>query len=282
MGTEGPFGPAFWLRLAVAGVWVGVPLLFGAVLAWWTTRGRDRGARIARLIGLAVGALIGVLLTFAAQLWLAPIAVVAGYLVAVFTGELHDSPAPTGSVRTASLRSRNLRDYVPLWSMLVAVAAAAITLLTPAVLSAVPTVSYGPWHPFSGVTLPGETRHWPSAAEWIPLGVVAGGALIVGTLLVQRLLRLPADQSDPGESGRRAAARTITGAVVGIELLALGALTVFTSGGVAVPAQVGGAAYTASRVLIWTGLAVALAGIVLWWTLSARRRPATPDVVAQT
>ncbi|HVV23759.1 MAG TPA: hypothetical protein VHF06_30270 [Pseudonocardiaceae bacterium] len=283
MGTAGPFGPAFWLRLAVAGVWVAVPLVFGVVLAWWTTRRRGARARVARLVGLAVGAVFGVLLTFAAQLWLAPIAVVAGYLVAAFTTEVHESPVPTGSVRTASLRSRTLRDYVPLWAMVVAVAAAVITVLTPVVLSAVPTASYGPWHPIPEVTLPGEQLHWPRATEWVPLGVVAAGALVVGVLLVQRVLRLPADRSDPDESGRRVAVRTITGTVVGIELLALGALIVFTSSGLAVPAAIGGAAYTASRVVIWTGLVIALTGIVLWWVLSARsRRPSAPDVVART
>lgn len=286
MGTTGPFGPAFWLRLVVAAVWVGVPMVFGLVLVWWTTRKRGAAARrmrVARLTGLGVGALVGVLLVWAAQLWLTPIAVVVGYLVGAYTGELRDSPIPAGAVRTASLRPRTVRGYVPRWTMAVAITAAVLTMVAPAILSAVPTASYGPWHPFADVTLPGAKLHWPSAVEWVPLGVVAAGALVVGALLVQRVLRLPADQLDPGESSRWTAVHTITGTVVGVELLALGALTVFASAGLAVPAQVGGAVYLGSRVLVWTGLALAVTGIVVWWAMSTRRRSSvTPDSVPQT
>lgn len=281
MGTAGPFGPAFWLVLAIAGVWVGVPLVFGLVLVWWTTRRRGGRARRARLIGLGVGALIGVLAAWAAQLWLAPIAVVAGYLVGAFSSDVRDPPVPSGPVRQASLQPRTVRRYVPLWAMVIALVAAVITVIAPAILSTLPTASYGPWHPFAGVTLPGGTQQWPPARDWLPLGVVAVGAVVVGALLVRRVLRLPADQSDPGESGRRTTVRTITGTVVGIELLALGALTVFASAGLAVPEPVGGAAYLGSRILIWTGIVLALTGIVLWWALSSRRRGA-PDAVPQT
>ncbi|HEY1573877.1 MAG TPA: hypothetical protein VGG05_21215 [Pseudonocardiaceae bacterium] len=283
MGTASPFGSAFWLLLAVAGMWVAVPLVFGLALVWWTTRKRAGAGRRARLIGLGAGALIGILAAFAAQLWLAPIAVVAGYLAAVCTDELRGSSVPAGEVRTASLQPRTVRRYVPRWAMVVAIVAAALTMLAPAILSAVPTASYGPWHPFPDVTVPGGTLSWPPARDWIPLGVVAGGALLIGALLVQRVLRLPADRSDPRESGRRATVRTITATVVGIELLALGALTLFASSGLAVPEEVGGAAYVVSRVLVWTGLGLAAAGIVLWWALSARRRGRlAPDAVPQS
>jgi hypothetical protein len=110
--------------------------------------------------------------------------------------------------------------------------------------------------------------------------VVAGGALIGGALLIRRVTGLPAatpEQSGLLESTRRNAARTITGTVVGIELVALGALTLFASSGLAVPDQVGGGAYLASRILVWTGLGLAVAGIVVWCVLSRWRRvPADP------
>jgi hypothetical protein len=114
--------------------------------------------------------------------------------------------------------------------------------------------------------------------------VVAGGALVVGALLIRRVTGLPAatpDQSGLLESTRRNAARTITGTVVGVELVALGALTLFASSGLAVPGPVGGAAYLASRILVWTGLGLAVAGIAVWCALSRWRRvPLGPDTAA--
>jgi hypothetical protein len=267
-----------------------VPALLVGALVWWTTRRRDPSAgrvRRARLVGLGLGALVGVVAVWLAQLWLAPIAVAAGYLSSVLNGELRGAPPRTGLVRIASLEPRTTSRYVPRWAVVVAAVAAAVTMFAPAVLSAVPTARYGPWHPFPGepgFTLPGATLSWPSAALWLPLAVVAGGALIGGALLIRRVTGLPAataDQSGVAESTRRNAARTITGTVVGIELVALGALTLFASSGVAVPGQVGGGAYLASRILVWTGLGLAVAGIAVWCALSRWRRvPVDPDAVS--
>lgn len=283
-----------WVRLGLVVVWVGVPVLLVGVLVWWTTsrRGaaadsRVRQARAARLTGLGVGALVGVLAVWVAQLWLAPIAVAAGYLLGVLNGELRGSPPPTGVVRVASLQPRTATRYVPRWAALVAVVAAALTILAPVVFAVAPTASYGPWHPFGNepwFTLPGATLAWPSAARWLPLAVAAVGALVLGTLLIRRVLRLPAATLDqPGlvESTRRNAARTIAGTVLGVELLALGALSVFASAGVAVPEPVGGGAYLASRILVWTGVGLAAAGIFVWCALSGwRRGPLGPNALA--
>lgn len=266
-------GAVFWIQLGLAAIAVGIPVLLGVALVWWTTR-RRRQARVTRLTGLGIGALVGVVMVWDAQLWLAPIAVVAGYLGGVFSGEVRDSLAPSGSVRVASLRPRTLRGHVPRWAIVVAIATAALTLLAPAILMTVPAAAYGPWHPFPDrpeLILPGATLRWPPAIEWIPLGLVAVGAVLVGGRLIQRVLALPADVGRPG------AVRTITGTVVGIELVALGALCIFVSSGLAVPAQIGGVAYLGSRILIWTGLGLAVAGIVLWCALSAwRRGPTAP------
>lgn len=286
-------GMVLVIKLILAAIWVGVPALIVGALVWWTTsrRGvpansRARQTRSTRLIGLGIGAAVGVVAVFIAQLWLAPIAVAAGYLLGVLRGELRDAPPRTGTVRVASLRPRTAAGYVPWWAALIAVVAAALTMFAPIVLiAAVPTPSYGPYHPFPDApqfTLPGQKLSWPSPQEWVPLAVVAGGALVVGALLIQRALRLPAAIDDqPGliESTRRNAARTITGTVVGVELVALGAQILFASGGVGVPDVVGGPAYTISRILVWSGVGLALAGIVIWSALSWwRRGPVDPTV----
>jgi hypothetical protein len=287
VNTGATFGVLFWVRLVLVGIWVGVPVLLVGALVWWTTRRGAAGrVRRARLIGLGLGALVGVVAVWLAQLWLAPVAVAAGYLSGVLNGELRGAPPRTGLVRVASLEPRTTSRYAPRWAVVVAVVAGAVTMFAPAVLSAVPTAGYGPWHPFPGdpFTLPGATLAWPSAALWVPLAVVAGGALIGGALLIRRVTGLPAatpDQSGLLESTRRNAARTIAGTVVGIELVALGALTLFASSGLAVPDQVGGGAYVASRILVWTGLGLAVAGIAVWCALSRWRRvPVDPDAVS--
>ncbi|HEX3789290.1 MAG TPA: hypothetical protein VHW44_15610 [Pseudonocardiaceae bacterium] len=276
-GTTALFGVVFWLRLWLVAIWVGVPVLFVGVLLWWTTRrGRGGPARAARLVGLGLGALVGVVAVWVAQLWLAPIAVAAGYLLGVLRGELRATPPPTESVRVASLRPRTARHYLPWWTVLVSVGAAAVTMLGPVVLSAVPTASYGSWNPLGGgdprFTLPGMTLAWPRASEWVPLAVVAGGALVVGALLIRRALWLPAGSAGLAETGRRNAARAIAGTVLGVELVALGAQALFASSGLAVPAEVGGTAYLWSRVLVWTGIGLAVTGVVVWCVLSRWRR----------
>jgi hypothetical protein len=264
MRSAGFVGVAVWQLLGLAAVVVGIPLCLGLGLVWWTTRRRDTGrARTARLIGLGVGALVGLAMVFSAEAFLGPIAVVAGYLVGMHYGDPRDLPA--GSVRVPRPR----RGYVPRWAMLLAIGAAVLTLLAPAILAPIPTATYGRWHPFADdprFTLPGATLRWPSILDWLPLAVVAAGTLVAGALLVNHVLRLPVGT----EPDRRAAIRTITGVVTGIELIALAAQVLFTSAGVGVPAQVGGVAYVVSRILVWSGLGVAAAGIGVWLALSMR------------
>lgn len=160
-----------WLGLVA--VVVGVPLCLGLVLAWWTTRGRAAGqvrrARVSRLIGLGIGALVGALTVVVAMGYLAPIAVVVGYLVGAYYGDIGDVPAPVGPVRVAGLRPRTMSAYTPRWAMLVAIGAAALTVFAPVILAAVPTATYGSWHPAPddpGFTLPGATLKWPPVLQW--------------------------------------------------------------------------------------------------------------------
>ena len=292
MNYGGMLGIVLLVRLALAVVWVGVPLLLVGALVWWTTSrksvsadSRARQTRSTRLKGLGLGGLGGLISVLFGQLWLGPVVVAVGYLLGVLNGELHDTPPRTGTVRSASLRARTAAHYIPRWAAAVSVVAAILSVFGPIVLIAVPTPQYGPWQPFPDalfITLPGQKLSWPPPLEWVPLAVVACGALVGGALLIRRLLRLPdatADQPGIAEPTRRNAARTITGTVVGIELLALGALTLLDSGGVDVPDQIGGAAYTASRILVWSGIGLIAAGIVIWCALASwRRGPIEPNV----
>jgi hypothetical protein len=292
----GMIGIVLLVKLIFAVIWVGVPVLLVGALVWWTTsrRGvpensRARQTKSSRIWGLRIGALVGVVTVLISQPWLGPIAVAAGYLLGVLRGELRDAPPKTGTVRVASLQPRTAAGYVPWWAALIAVVAAVVTVFGPIVLLAVPAPSYGPWHPFPDarwITLPGQQLSWPSPAIWVPLAAVAAGALVIGALLIRRAVELPATIDEaPGliESTRRNAARTITGTVVGVELLALGAQALSTSGGVDVPDVIGGTAYTISRVLVWSGLGLVLAGIVVWCVLSWwRRGPADPKIEASS
>lgn len=285
-----PFAFLLLVRIISTLVWVGVPVLVVGALIWWTTRkrrdtpdGNAKQTRSSRLIGLGFGALAGAVVIWVAPPWLAPIAVAAGYLAGVLNGELKDRPAQTSPVRVASLQPRTALHYVPLWTVVVTIVAAILTISAPIVVAAVPPASYGPYHPFADaawLTVPGHQDSWPSPELWIPLVVVAAGALVVGALLIRRMLRLPA--AGMAEPARRNAARTIAGTVTGVELLALGTQLIFTSDGVATPDVIGGPDYTISRILIWSGLALIVAGIIVWCVLSRwRRGPAEPTPPVQ-
>ncbi|HJP76726.1 MAG TPA: hypothetical protein VJ914_20825 [Pseudonocardiaceae bacterium] len=281
----GSFGILLIVRLASTLVWVGIPVLLVGALILWTTRkrrdtpdGNAKRTRRSRLAGLGLGALGGAITVWLAPMWLAPIVVAVGYLTGVRNGELEDRPAQTDAVRVASLQPRTARHYLPLWTVVVSIVAAVLTISAPIVVATVPPASYGPYHPFpdaTWITLPGHQDAWPSPVSWIPLVVAAAGALVAGALLIRRVLRLPA--ASLAESARRNAARTIAGTVVGVELLALGTQVLFTADGIAVPDVIGGLDYTISRWLIWSGLALVVAGIVVWCVLAWwRRGPAGP------
>ncbi len=283
--NNGPVGlwVAFWPRVGLVGVWVGIPVLLVGLTLWWGTRRRRGGdalagpARAGRLAGLALGALVGTAAVWSAQAWCAPAAVADGYLLGTATGELRDAPAPTEPVRVASLDVRDAARYVPRWAAATALAAAAVTILSPVVFAAAPRVRYGPWRPDPGdpLTLPGGTLAWPSAALSVPFAVIAAATLVVGGLLVRRVTGLPARAADrPGlhEPARHNAARAVAGAVLGVELMVLGALAVAASSGLAVPGARGGAAYTGSRVLVRAGLGLAAAGVLAWCVLGWWRR----------
>jgi hypothetical protein len=287
----------FWVHLGIYFIWVGVPALVIGVSVWWATRRARAGgmaalarrARIGRLAGLVVGAAVGIVAVWDSQVWLAPLAVGGGYLLGVLTAELVSASPPAGSLRVASLQARGARQYLPRGSVPVALGAGLLVMVAPVVLALLPPVRYGPWRPdpydAPRIVLRGGTTSWPSLSLSVPLAVVAGLALLAGAVLMRRVAALPqpmgAGQPGPRERARRNAGRAVAGAVLGIELLAVGSLAILASDGLAVPPGSDAAIYLGSRILIWAGLGAALVGLLIWCLLGWwRRGPAgTPEAV---
>jgi hypothetical protein len=277
----------FWINLQVALIWVGVPALVVGASVWWATRRARTGgtaalarrARIGRLAGIAVGAAVGFVAVWEYQVWLAPTAIGAGYLLGVLAGELVSTSRPAGPLRVASLQARGARQYLPRGSVPGALGAGVLAMVAPVVLALLPPVRYGPWRPDpydSRIVVRGGTTSWPSPALSVPLAVIAGLALLAGGVLMRRVAALPqpVGAGEPGaqERARRNAGRAIAGAVLGIELLAVGSLAILASDGLAVPPGSAGHAYLGSRILDWVGLVTALAGLVVWCLLGWWRR----------
>lgn len=287
------FSVAFWMRTALAVVSVGVPLALVGGSVWWATRRGGRGAparfstpgsvavaqraRHHRLVGLGAGAAAGVASIWSAHGQSAPALVAIGYLFGVL-GELLAVPVPSGTVRTASLDPREARRYLPRWAVRVAVVAAVLSVLAPALFAVLPRVSYGPWSPDGSDVLPGDTLSWPSVGTSLPLAAIAVFGVVAGSLVARRIALLPPVSSDPvvDEQIRCRIGRAGAGAVLGIELLGVAASAIAASGGLAVPRAVGGTDYLASRILVWTGLFLAVSAVVVWCVLGSRRLTRVP------
>jgi hypothetical protein len=282
-----PWLTIFWMNLRLSLIWVGVPALVVGASVWWATRraradgmaALARRARIGRLAGIVIGAAAGMVAVWYNQVWLAPTAVGAGYLAGVLAGELVSPSPPAGSLRVASLQARGARQYLPRGSVPVAVGAGLLVMVAPVVLALLPQVSYGPWRPDpydTRVVLPGGTTSWPPPGLSVPLAVIAGLALLAGGVLMRRVAALPqpmgAGQPGPQERARRNAGRAIAGAVLGIELLAVGALAILAGGGLDVPPSSDADIYLGSRILDWAGLGTALVGLLVWCLLGWWRR----------
>jgi hypothetical protein len=263
-----------------------VPTVVISASVWWATRrsrtggtaGLARRARVGRLSGIAIGAAAGVVAVWSHQVWLGPTAVGAGYLLGVLAGELMSAPQPAGPVRVASLQARGARQYLPRGAAPVALGAGILAMAAPVVLAVLPRVTYGPWSPDpydAQVILPGGRLSWPSPALSVPLAVIAGLALLAGGVLARRVAALPqpvtGGQSGLQERERRNTGRAIAGAVLGIELLAVGSLAILAASGLDAPGSAGDA-YLGSRILDWSGLGTALAGLLVWSLLGWWRR----------
>jgi hypothetical protein len=196
-------------------------------------------------------------------------------------GELWGWAPPRGSVREASLQERRARDFAPAWAALLAVGAAVPVLIAPAILALVPRISYGPWHPDPyerSLVLSGGQLSWPGAATTVPLAVVAIMALALAVLSLRRVAAAPplagAGNPDRDRWWRRSAGRALLGAVVGIEALCLAAVLIEAGDGMAVPSAQASGLHLGARVLDWSGLAIAVGGLLVWLVLDGPGRPA--------
>ncbi len=263
------FGALFWVRLSYAGVLVGLPLLAVGAPVWLATRRRRRNgldtagglARAGRIAGLLLGALAGIVAVFAEQALIAIPLVALGFLLGILVAELRTTPQPTGPVRVASLQARLPWRNLPRWIVPASVGLGVVVIVAPAVFAVAPTVS---------------GASWPPALLTVQLALTAAIALIAGATLLVRLAALPQRASAVGavpddrareSTARESTARAIAGAVLGIEMLAAGAMCVAGSSGLAGSATAG-TGYMGAGVLVWFGLGLCLAGIVTWATLS--------------
>jgi len=276
----------FWVQALLVLLYIGVPVLLVGATVWWSTRrarldapaGLVRRARLARLAGLAAGLILGVVAIQLGQELLAPASVAIGYLFGLLTAELLWVPAPTGPLRVAAIQTRHVRGYIPRWSVPVVLSAGVLAIAVPIVLAVLPTVSYGPWHPDAldapQILLPGGVLQWP-AAECVPPAALAVLALVVGGLALRRVVLLPPVASGrPGldEGARRNSARAVLATVLAIELFALAAQATLASNGVAVPGPGGGRPYLISRILVWCGFSLPIAGVLVWCVMGWWKR----------
>ena len=279
-------GLFFWLRATLVLLYVGVPVLLVGTTVWWAARrarldvpaGLVRRARAARLAGLAAGLLLGVLATRLGQEQLAPATIAVGYLFGLLAAELLLVPQPAGSLRVAALETRYVRRYIPRWSVPVLLFGGVLAVAVPVVLAVLPTVRYGPFHPDARdapqIILPGGTLQWPAAA-CVPPAALAVLALVVSGIALRRVVLLPpvaVDQPGVDEHARRNSARAVIAAVLAIELFVLAAQATLASNGVSVPEPDGGGLYLTSRILVWCGFGLPVAGILVWCVLGWWKR----------
>jgi hypothetical protein len=279
-------GMIFWVRAITALLYVGVPVLLVGTEVWWAARrarldapaGLARRARAARLAGLAAGLIAGVL-----AIWLglglpASALVAVGYLFGLLAGELLWVPAPTGPLRVAALQTRYVRPYIPRWSVPVLLSAGVLAIAVPIVLAVLPAVHYGPFHPDAldapQIILRGGVLQWP-AADCVPPAALAVLALVIGGIALRRVVLLPpvsVEQPAVDERARRNSARAVVAAVLAIELFALAAQATLASNGVAVPGPAGGLPYLISRILVWCGICLPVAAVLVWCVMGWWKR----------
>ena len=282
----GQLGMIFWVRATLVLLYVGVPVLLVGTTVWWSARrarldapaGLVRRARAARLGGLTAGLIVGVLAFCFGQAQLAPATVAVGYLFGLLAAELLWVPAPSGPLRVAALQTRSVRRYIPRWSVPVLLCAGVLAVAGPIVLAVLPTVRYGPWHPDAldapQIILRGGVLQWP-AAECVPPAALAVLALVVGGIALRRVVLLPpiaVEQPGLDERARRNSARAVIAAVLAIELFVLAAQATLASNGVAVPGPGGGRPYLISRILVWCGFSLPIAGVLVWCVMGWWKR----------
>jgi len=284
----------FWVQALLVLLSIGVPVLLVGATVWWSMRrarrdmpaGLVRRARSARLAGLAAGLILGVVAIRLGQELLAPASVATGYLFGLLTAELLWVPAPTGPLRVAAIQTRHVRGYIPRWSVPVVLSAGVIAIAAPIVLAVLPAVRYGPWRPDAldapQIILRGGVLQWPAAA-CVPPAALAVIALVVGGIALRRVVLLPpvaVERPGVDERARRNSARAVLAAVLAIELFALAAQATLASNGVAVPGSAGGLLYLTSRILVWCGISLAIAAVLVWCVMGWWKRLVAEPPVA--
>ena len=284
----------FWVQALLVLLYIGVPVLLVGATVWWSTRrarldapaGLVRRARSARLAGLAAGLILGVVAIQLGQELLAPASVAIGYLFGLLTAELLWVPAPTGPLRVAAIQTRYVRGYIPRWSVPVVLSAGVLAVAVPIVLAVLPAVRYGPWRPDARyapqIILPGGVLQWPAAA-CVPPAALAVMAVVVGGIALRQVVLLPpvaAERPGVDERARRNSARAVLATVLAIELFALAAQAILAGWGVQVPGPVGGPAFLISRILLWCGIGLAVAAVLVWCVMGWWKRlvPQPPAV----
>jgi hypothetical protein len=109
----------------------------------------------------------------------------------------------------------------------------------------------------------------------VPPAALAVLALVVGGIALRRVVLLPpvaVEQPGVDERARRNSARAVIAAVLAIELFALAAQATLASNGVAVPGPVGGRPYLISRILVWCGISLPIAGVLVWCVMGWWKR----------
>jgi hypothetical protein len=100
-------------------------------------------------------------------------------------------------------------------------------------------------------------------------------ALVVGGIALRRVVLLPpvaVEKPGVDERARRNSARAVVAAVLAIELFALAAQATLASSGVAVPGPAGGLPYLISRILVWCGICLPIAAVLVWCVMGWWKR----------
>ncbi|HET7018907.1 MAG TPA: hypothetical protein VFI65_33625 [Streptosporangiaceae bacterium] len=265
------------ILLASVGLIVGLPVLLVGTSVWVSTgRASKRGAgdgtsravlrraRIGRIGGLLVGALMAFLTYIFTNVILAPAFAGVGYLLGILVFELRPSIQPVGPIRVASLQARNAWQYLSRRVLRTTIVVAFLTVVAPA--------------PFV-LASPSDYRTELLVQLSVPFAVITAIALAAWVPLMARVASLPQQATDAGESGRAAtsranAARAVTGAVLGIAIISLSGDISASSALINHP---DGALYIFGRILVLLGFGLSIAGIVAWSILSRwRSAPVEP------
>jgi hypothetical protein len=265
------------ILLASVGIIAGLPVLLVGTSVWVSTRRASkhgaadgmssavlRRARIGRIGGLVVGALMAVLAYIVTNVILAPAFVGVGYLLGILAFELRPSIQPAGPIRVASLQARNAWQYLSRRVLRTTIAVAFLTVVAPALFVLAP---------------PNADSRGVLVRLSLPFAVMTAVALAAWVPLMAKVASLPQPATEVGESDRTAtsranAARAVAGAVLGIAIISLSGDISASSALINHP---DGTVYIFGRILVWLGFGLSITGIVAWSILSRwRSAPVEP------